>query len=76
MPIIILIVVLSALRYFEVGPVAEMSWWWIVGLFGVAFLWFEVFERIFGLDKRKAHEQMEKQREDRVKRAFDTKKKR
>ncbi len=72
MPIIILIVVLSALKYFEVAFVADLSWWWIVALFGVAFLWFEFFERIFGLDKRKAHEQLEKQRKERVKKAFDT----
>jgi len=74
MPIIVLIVVLAALKYFEVGFVENLSWWWIVGLFGVAFLWFEFFERIFGLDKRKAHEQLSKQRHERVKKAFETKK--
>ena len=50
MPIIILIVVLSLLRYFEIGPVANLSWWWIAGLFLVAFLWFEFIERILGLE--------------------------
>ncbi|QAU33873.1 TIGR04438 family Trp-rich protein [Janthinobacterium sp. 17J80-10] len=74
MPIIILIVVLSALKYFEVSFVENLSWWWIIGLFGVAFIWFEFLERIFGLDKRNAHEQLEKQRQERVKKAFDTKK--
>jgi len=74
MPIIILIVVLSALKYFEVEVVANLSWWWIIGLFGVAFIWFEFLERIFGLDKRNAHEQLEKQRKERVRKAFDTKK--
>lgn len=74
MPIIILIAVLSALKYFEVGFVENLSWWWIIGLFAVAFIWFEFLERIFGLDKRKAHEQMEKNRQERVKKAFDTKK--
>lgn len=70
MPLIIAIVLLSILRYFEVGPLAEMSWWWIVGLFGIAFFWFEVGERALGLDKRKAHEQLEKARQERVKKAF------
>lgn len=74
MPIIIVIVVLSALKYFEVSFVENLSWWWITGLFAVAFIWFEFLERIFGLDKRKAHEQLEKQRKERVKKAFDTKK--
>jgi small Trp-rich protein len=73
MPIIILIVVLSLLRYFEIGPVANLSWWWIAGLFGVAFLWFEFFERMLGLDKRRAHDEMDKAREDRVKKAFEKK---
>lgn len=70
MPIIIAIVLLSALRFFEVGPFAKLSWWWIIGLLGVAFVWFEFIERMLGLDKRKAHEQLEKARQERVKKAF------
>lgn len=70
MPLIIVIVLLSILRYYEVGPVADLSWWWIIGLFGVAFLWFEFGERILGLDKRKAHEQLEKARKERVTKTF------
>lgn len=70
MPIIIVIVLLSILRYFEIGPFAELSWWWIAGLLGVAFIWFEFIERMFGLDKRKAHEQMEKARKERVTKTF------
>jgi small Trp-rich protein len=71
MPLIIVIALLSALKYFEFGPVANLSWWWIVGLMGVAFLWFEFLEKIFGLDKRKAHDENEKTRQERVKQAFD-----
>jgi small Trp-rich protein len=70
MPIIIVIVGLSILRYFEIGPFAELSWWWIVGLVGVAFIWFEFVEQFLGLDKRKAHEQLEKARQERVKNTF------
>ncbi|NDP58953.1 MAG: TIGR04438 family Trp-rich protein [Oxalobacteraceae bacterium] len=73
MPIIILIVVLGLLRYFEIGPVANLSWWWIAGLFGVAFIWFEFVEPIFGLDKRKAHDDMDRIREERVKKTFEKK---
>jgi small Trp-rich protein len=74
MPIIILIVVLSLLRYFEIGPVANLSWWWIAALFGVAFIWFEFIERMLGLDKKNAHEELERARESRVKKAFEKKK--
>lgn len=70
MPIIIVIVLLSILKYFEFGPVADLSWWWIVALLGVAFVWFEFIERMLGLDKRKAHEQLEKARKERVKKTF------
>lgn len=71
MPLIIAIVVLSGLRYFEVGPFAELSWWWIGALFLVAFIWFEFIERLLGLDKRKAHEQLEKARKERVTKTFN-----
>ncbi|WP_136418414.1 TIGR04438 family Trp-rich protein [Herbaspirillum sp. ST 5-3] len=70
MPIIIAIVLLSILKYFEFGLVADLSWWWIVALLGVAFVWFEFIERMLGLDKRKAHEQLEKARKERVKKTF------
>lgn len=70
MLLIAAIVGLSILRYFEIGPFADLSWWWIIGLFGVAFVWFEFVERALGLDKRKAHEQLEKARKERIKKAF------
>lgn len=70
MPIIIVIVGLSILRYFEVGPIADLSWWWIGGLFLLAFIWFEFIERMFGLDKRKANEQTDKARKERISKAF------
>lgn len=71
MPLIIIIALLTALRYFEVGPFASISWWWIIGLMGVAFVWFEFIERMLGLDKRAAHDKLDKAREDRIKKAFD-----
>ncbi|GGI53592.1 TIGR04438 family Trp-rich protein [Oxalicibacterium solurbis] len=70
MPLIIVIVLLAVLKYFEVGPLEKLSWWWIAGLFCVAFIWFEFVERMFGLDKRKAHEQLEKARKERVNKTF------
>lgn len=70
MLLIIAIVALSALRYFEIGPFASISWWWIVGLMFVAFIWFEFIERMLGLDKKKAHEALEKARQERVKKTF------
>ncbi|TFW24200.1 TIGR04438 family Trp-rich protein [Massilia arenosa] len=71
MPLILLIVALVALRYFEVWKFAGLSWWWIVGLMALAFVWFEYIEKILGLDKKKEHNEDEKRRKARVKQAFD-----
>ena len=74
MPLILLILALCGLRYFEVWRFADVSWWWIVGLMAFAFLWFEVFEPMLGLDKRKAHNVDEQRRKNRVKHSFDKRK--
>jgi small Trp-rich protein len=66
-------VALSALRYFEVWKFAQLSWWWIVALSVFAFVWFEFLEPLFGLDKRKAHNEDERRRKARVKKNFDKK---
>jgi len=71
MPLIILLAALVALRYFEIGPFANMSWWWPIGVAAVAFIWFEFVERLLGLDKRQAADKNEKMREQRVKDTFN-----
>jgi small Trp-rich protein len=71
MLLIIPIALLTALKYFEIGPFVNLSWWWIVGLMFVAFIWFEFIERMLGLDKRRAHDESDRAREDRVKKAFE-----
>jgi small Trp-rich protein len=73
MPMILIIAALCALRYFEVWRFAELSWWWIVGLMVLAFVYFEFLEPMLGLDKRKAHNEDERRRKARVKQNFDKK---
>jgi small Trp-rich protein len=75
MILIILIAVLIPLRYFEVWRFAEMSWWYVIGLMVFAFVWFEFIEKMLGLDKKKAHNEDERRRKQRVKEAFDKSKK-
>jgi small Trp-rich protein len=70
MPLILIIAALSLLKYFDVRFVANLSWWWIIGLAVVAFIWFEFLEPMFGFDKRKAFNEMDKAREERVKKNF------
>lgn len=74
MPIIILFVALAVLKYFEVWKFGDMSWWWVIGLMILAFIWFEYVEKIFGLDKKKAHSLDEQRRKDRLKNTFGKKK--
>lgn len=71
MPIILLILALILLKYFDVWKFAEMSWYWVGGLMAVAFIWFEYIEKIFGLDKKKAHDEDRERREARRKQQFD-----
>lgn len=73
MPLIIIIAILTILKYLELDFMANVSWWWIVGLMAVAFIWFEFLERMLGLDARRSHEQLDKARKERVKKAFQKK---
>jgi small Trp-rich protein len=75
MILIIAVALLCLLKFLDVSLVANLSWWWIAALAGVAFLWFEFFERILGLDKRKDHEAFNKIQKERVKRTFKQDKK-
>ncbi|NRR34267.1 TIGR04438 family Trp-rich protein [Oxalobacteraceae bacterium] len=74
MPLILLILALCGLRYFEVWRFADVSWYWIIGLMVFAFCWFEFLEPMLGLNKKKAHNEDEKRRQDRVKHNFGKKK--
>ena len=71
MILIILTVALAALKYFEVSFMANISWWWVAGAFFCTFIWFEFFERMLGLDRKKAHEQFDRVQRERAKRNFE-----
>jgi small Trp-rich protein len=74
MPLILLIVALIGLRWFEVWKFAQMSWWWVIGTMVVAFIWFEYIERIIGKDKRREDLTVEKQRKERLEKTFGKRK--
>jgi small Trp-rich protein len=62
---------LIALKWLEIGPMAQWSWWWILLPLALAFAWFELIEPLFGLDRRKAVEdQYAKLRKERVEARF------
>lgn len=74
MVLILLIVTLTALKFFEVSFMGNVSWWWITGLFFLTFIWFEVFERLLGFDKKKIHETFDEAQKRRSKGFFGKKK--
>lgn len=71
MPLLWIGVLLVLGKWLEIGPIAEISWWWVLAPLGGAFIWFEIFEGLFGLDKKKKILEMEEMRRIRVEREFN-----
>jgi small Trp-rich protein len=67
-------VVLIVLKVLEVSVFATMSWWWIVLVAVVAFVWFEFIERRLGLDKKKAFDEYDDTRKRRIEQALEANK--
>jgi small Trp-rich protein len=63
-------VLLLIMKWFEYGPVAHWSWWVVLAPFAVALAWFEIVEPFFGLDKKKAHNELDKIKEERIKKGL------
>ena len=59
--------VLVALKWLDVRFIADLSWWWILAPLAVAFVYFEVLEPMFGWDKKKANEENDRFRANRLK---------
>ena len=49
----------------------QLSWWWISIPFLGAFLWFDVIERRLGRDKKKAFDELEAAKKERIKKALE-----
>ncbi len=76
MPFVWLDTALVLRKWLEVGPVANLDWWWVLAPLGVAMVWFEGLERLFGRDKRQMEmADWERQQKERVGAAFKTTKK-
>ncbi len=71
MPLIIITVLTAICKYFEIWRFDELSWWWVAALFALTFIWFEFLEKIFGLDKSRAHDEQDRARRERVKKQFE-----
>lgn len=74
MIIITIVLALTLSWAFEIGPLAQISGWWVGGAALAAFAWFEFGEPLFGLDKkRKVSDSLSKTRQERVKKTFGKK---
>jgi small Trp-rich protein len=72
MPLVWIGGLLVLLRWLELGPLADVSWWYVLAPLGVAVLWFEGLERVFGRDRRQVDAvEWENRRKDRVAKLFE-----
>lgn len=68
---LILGILLVALKYLEIGPVAQWSWWWVLSPFAVTLLWW-AWADMTGYTKRKAMEKMDERKKERIERQKET----
>lgn len=65
MYLLMLGIALALLKYLEVGPVAQWSWWWVLSPFGLTMLWWGWADST-GYTKRKAMEKIDQRKQDRL----------
>ena len=58
-------IILLLLKYLEVGPLAALSWWWVLTPFALAVVWWAWADGS-GYTKRKAMEREGERRQDRI----------
>lgn len=62
---------LLVLKLLGLGPFDELSWWWVVLPLVGALIWFELFEKRLGLDKKKAFDELDKAKQERLKKNME-----
>ena len=68
MTIFILLIglVMGGLKLAEIGPFGTLSWWWVSIPFVIVVIIWEVLTPIFGWDKKKEHEDIERAKQKRI----------
>lgn len=56
---------LLLLKYFGIGFVADLSWWWVLSPFALAVAWW-AWADISGYTKRKAMQKMDQKKQNRI----------
>lgn len=67
---VVLGVLLVALRWFEVGPVAQWGWLWVLAPFGLAVVWWQVSDAM-GLTRKREMDKMDRRKEERRRKAME-----
>lgn len=62
--------VLALLKYFEIDPVAQWSWWYVWAPFGGAALWW-AYSDASGLTAKRQMDRLDKRKEDRRRKNFE-----
>jgi small Trp-rich protein len=65
-------VAMIVLKVLDISVFSELSWWWVALPFGVGLLWFELVEKRLGMDKKKAFDEIDKAKKDRIKKRLET----
>ena len=65
MYMLVLGIALSLLKYLDIAPVAQWSWWWVLTPFALTILWWAWADST-GYTKRKAMEKMDQRKKDRL----------
>jgi small Trp-rich protein len=62
---------LMVMKWLEIEPVSDLSWWWVLAPLMVALAWFEGLQKLFGRDSRQLDmADFEKRAKDRIGQAF------
>lgn len=67
---LVLGVALIVMKYLELGPIATLSWWWVLSPFALAVAWW-MWADSSGYTKRKAMERENEKRKARIDRNKD-----
>ena len=68
---LVLGILLIMLKYLEVSPVVNWTWWWVLSPLAVTAAWW-AWADASGYSKRKAMEKMDQRKQDRINRAKES----
>jgi small Trp-rich protein len=71
MYLLVIGLLLLLMKWADFGPVGNWPWWVVIAPFILAVIWFEAIEPALGLDKKKAHDDIDKIKQARIRKALE-----